>query len=506
VFAYRTVPFHAVAAHARSSSVSLEVPAAGIGSLLLPSLLNLAGSLRQAGVAVSSSEVIDATQALQAVDIVDRGHLRAALAATLIKRAEDRAAFETFFEIHFAVRQSHRRRPPRTADPTPSGLNGREVVTSLDRAAGQVDSDDPSTELLEALLDALRNGDLDRLRELADMAVLRFGGMESQGNASERYFLYRVLRALELSQLMARALNTERQEAGPDGFDEHRFRAELAARVEAFKRLLAEQVRSHLADLRGTDAAASSMSHLATEEADFLGASPRQLALMREAIRPLARALATRMAKRRRRRDRGRLDIRRTVRRSLSSGGVPLDPVFRRPRVARPDLFLLCDVSGSVAEFASFTLTLLQAMTTEFTRMRCFAFVDGVDEVTDHLKDVASFLEVRHVLYRANVVRGDGHSDYGSVLDQFWEHHGDSIDSRTTVIITGDARSNHRPPQVEALRRLHARARRVYLLNPEPASDWNTTDSIASVYQPDLDGAFEVRNLRQLAEAVLRIT
>ncbi len=174
--------------------------------------------------------------------------------------------------------------------------------------------------------------------------------------------------------------------------------------------------------------------------------APWYLAAMRETIRPLARTLATRMARRRRRRDRGRLDVRRTVRRSLSSGGVPIDPVFRRPKVARPDLYVLCDVSGSVAEFASFTLTLLQAMASEFPRMRTFAFVDGVDEVTAHLKDVASFLEVRHVLYRADVVRADGHSDYGAVLDQFWEHHSSSIDPRSTVIITGDARSNHRPP------------------------------------------------------------
>jgi hypothetical protein len=227
---------------------------------------------------------------------------------------------------------------------------------------------------------------------------------------------------------------------------------------------------------------------------------------MREAIRPLARALATKMARRRRRRDRGRLDVRRTVRRSLSSGGVLLDPAFRHPKVARPDLYLLCDVSGSVAEFASFTLTLLQAMASEFSRMRSFAFVDGIDEVTDHLKDVASFLEVRHVLYRANVVRDDGHSDYGAVLERFWDRHGSAIDSRSTVIITGDGRSNYREPQADVLRELHARARRVYLLNPEPEGDWDTTDSIVAAYRPMLDGVFEVRNLRQLGDAIYRIT
>ena len=246
---------------------------------------------------------------------------------------------------------------------------------------------------------------------------------------------------------------------------------------------------------------------LGTEDVDFLGASPRQLAAMREAIRPLARALATKMARRRRRRDRGRLDVRRTVRRSLSSGGVLLDPAFRRPKVARPDLYLLCDVSGSVAEFASFTLTLLQAMTSEFSRMRSFAFVDGIDEVTDHLKDVASFLEVRHVLYRANVVRDDGHSDYGAVLRALlgpaW------VGDRLAV----DDHHHRRCPlelpasrSAEVLRELHARARRVYLLNPEPEADWDTTDSIVSAYRPMLDGVFEVRNLRQLGEAIYRIT
>ena len=289
-------------------------------------------------------------------------------------------------------------------------------------------------------------------------------------------------------------------------FDEHRARAELQARVDQFKRLLAEEVRRHMAELKGADEVARASSHLALEETDFLGASPRQLQAMREEIRLLARSLASRMQRRKRRRHRGRLDVRRTVRRSLSSGGVPLDPVFRRPRVTRPDVFLLCDVSGSVAEFASFTLTLLQAMASELSRLRSFAFVDGIDEVTGHLKDVASFLEVRHVLYRADVVRDDGHSDYGLVLERFWERHGAALDARSTVIITGDARSNGRPPRVEALRDIASRARRVYLLDPEPVSEWDTLDSIVSVYRPHLSGVYEVRNLRQLGAAVLRIT
>ena len=501
---YRTVQ--------RMSSQRLSPPAgrqAPAGTPLLPPLLRLTHSLREAGIPVSASEVIDAAVALEHIEVVDRGHVRGALSATLVKRAEDRSAFDTLFELHFAVRRG--RRGHADAGDQPAGEEApasgpRSAPASTGATRPPPAAADPSTELLEALLEALRRGDGERLRQLADMAVARYGGIGSQADATERYFLYRVMRALELSRLMAEALKAARLE-DPDGaLDERRFRLELAERIEAFKRLLAEQVRAHMADLRGAADAAQAISHLAIEETDFLGASPRQLALMREEIRPLARALATRMARRRRRRSQGRLDIRRTVRRSLGSGGVPIDPVFRRPRVARPDLYLLCDVSGSVAEFASFTLTLLQAMTGEFPRMRSFAFVDGVAEVSDHLKDVASFLEVRHVLYRADVVAGDGHSDYGAVLDRFATRYGTALDSRSTLIITGDARSNMRPPRAEVLRALHARVRRVYLLNPEPTAEWDTADSIVSVYAPYLDGVFEVRNLEQLAAAVLRIS
>jgi uncharacterized protein with von Willebrand factor type A (vWA) domain len=476
---------------------SAPLPAPSGAPLLLDRLLVLTRRLREAGVPVSSSEVIDATHALDAVDALDRSAVRGAIATTLIKRAEDLAAFEVLFELAFPIRRS----PPGGA--ATAGDEGRprpQITTSLDRLSTD-GSGEGAADLLELIMEAIRRGDPEALRALAEMAVDRYGGMAGQPDASERYFTYRVLRALELSRLMGEMLRAGSLDGAPPV-----DRAELAARIDAFKRLIASEVRNQLAERRGEEETGRAVDLLGTEDLDFLGASPRQLAAMREAIRPLARALATKMARRRRRRDRGRLDVRRTVRRSLSSGGVLLDPAFKRPKVARPDLYLLCDVSGSVAEFASFTLTLLQAMTGEFSRMRSFAFVDGIDEVTGHLKDVASFLEVRHVLYRADVVRGDGHSDYGAVFERFGERYGSAVDARSTIIVTGDARSNYHEPRLEALRQLHARARRVYLLNPEPESDWDTTDSIVATYRPALDGVYEVRNLRQLTDAIYRIT
>ena len=477
------------------------------GAVLLQPLLALVANLRDAGLGVSASEVIDATQALRTIEIEERERLRAALATTLVKNADDLPAFDLLFDLRFPVRSGDARAAGDATGSGPAtGPPGRQISTSLDRPGDGERDQEGASDLLDQIMEAIRRGDPDALRALAEMAIGRYGGMDSQPEATERYFMYRILRSLELSKLMSQMLAAARAEASNAGLDERALRGELAERIEAFKQLLASQLRDRLAASRGIDETIRSLDLVATDEIDFLGASPRQLAAMREAIRPLARVLATKMARRRRRRDRGRLDVRRTIRHSLSSGGVPLDPVYRRPKIARPDLYLLCDVSGSVAEFASFTLTLLQAISAEFSRMRSFAFVDGIDEVTDHLRDVASFLEVRHVLYRADVIAEDGHSDYGAVFERFWDRYGGGLDSRSTIIITGDARSNHREPEAGTLRRMHERARRVYLLNPESDADWNTTDSIVNVYGSSLDGVFEVRNLRQLGEAILRIT
>jgi uncharacterized protein with von Willebrand factor type A (vWA) domain len=224
---------------------------------------------------------------------------------------------------------------------------------------------------------------------------------------------------------------------------------------------------------------------------------------MRRILRPLVRRLAARLAQRRRRVGHGRLDVRRTVRASLSTGGVPVRPAFRRRHVTRPELVVLCDVSGSMAEFAGFALALLHALSAEFSRLRCFAFVDGVDEVTDLVARAQAPLEPRHLLARAEVVWRDGHSDYGRVLERFAARFGDAVTARTTVIVCGDARTNYRPTGVEVLAELSRRARHLHWLDPEPRADWDTTDSAISVYARHCDTVHEVRSLRQLQAAVV---
>jgi uncharacterized protein with von Willebrand factor type A (vWA) domain len=224
-----------------------------------------------------------------------------------------------------------------------------------------------------------------------------------------------------------------------------------------------------------------------------------EMAQLERALRPLSRKLAVRLARKRRRRRRGPVDLRHTVRRSLSTGGVPLDLRFKPPRPAKPEIFVIADVSGSVASFARFTLHLVHAISSQFSKVRSFVFVDGLDEVTHLFEGVEDPADaVLRINAEADVIAFDGHSDYGRALMVFHDKYARSLTKRSTVLILGDARNNYHQAHAEVLADIHYRAKAVYWLNPEPTNYWNSGDSVVSQYAPYCDRVIECRTLRQL--------
>jgi uncharacterized protein with von Willebrand factor type A (vWA) domain len=165
------------------------------------------------------------------------------------------------------------------------------------------------------------------------------------------------------------------------------------------------------------------------------------MANLRKALYPLTRRLAVRLARKRRHGRKGALDFRRTVRKSLSYGGVPAEPQFRHPKPHKPEIFVVADISGSVAAFARFTLMLVYAISNQFSKVRAFTFIDGIDEVTSFFEGNEDINQAIHrVNTEADVVWVDGHSDYGHAFEVFWQRWGKEIGPKTTVILLGDAR------------------------------------------------------------------
>ena len=266
--------------------------------------------------------------------------------------------------------------------------------------------------------------------------------------------------------------------------------------------MITDEVRRRTAEIRGREQVAKTAVPRQIEQVEFLSAHAEQLAQLRRTVHPLARRLASRLAVRRKHSKRGVLDMRRTLRRSMSTGGVPMRPAFRTRRPGRPELVVLCDVSGSVAGFSHFTLLLVQALREQFSKVRVFAFVERADEVTHLFAPGAELSGVmQRVLREADLVAFDGHSDYGRLLGSFAEFHGDAVTSRSSLLILGDARTNYRDPNLRVLGRLVGQARHAHWLNPEPRRQWGSGDSAALRYA-DVLPMHECRTAAQLAVVV----
>ncbi|MCT9078252.1 vWA domain-containing protein [Streptomyces fulvoviolaceus] len=439
-------------------------------------LTSLVGALRSHGIRIGTGETVDAAQAVQALGLADRELLREGLAATLLHGTSQRPVFDPVFDLYF-----------------PRGVGAPDGEPA--------DRDD----LRERLAAALAANDEALMARLAVEAVDGFGGYGSSP-ASDGWSSHQTLDRLRPQTLLARIRDTIRAQGGSSGFTDRLLEDEIRRRIEAFRALVAAEARRRVAERRGTDEIARRAVAPTPDRVDFLFAGKAQLAELRRTVQPLARKLATRLAARRRRATRGSIDLRRTVRGSLSTGGVPMRPVLRRRRPARPELVLLCDVSGSVSGFSDFTMLLVQALHDQFSKVRVFAFVNRIDEVTGLLVHGTADPEGLGARIRAEATLTGWHgsSDYGVALGEFAERYGEAIGPRSTVFVLGDARTNMSDPNLAAVRQITERARRVYWLNPEGRSQWGTGDSAAPAYA-ELVEMHECRTARQLSALVGRL-
>ena len=463
---------------------------------MLPVITGFIDELRDSGVPVSMVEAIDAMRAVEAIDIGSRVALRETLRATLVKNMRHERAFDTAFDIYFATVPV----PREGTDLGPETSSQAQTPEGQGQGPGSGGMDEQS--LFEALLNALAGMDNEALRHGVRDAVDQLAGMEPGRPVGGTYYLYRTFRRLDLARLEEELLEALRGEDELSEFDERLLREEVEALIEQLREEIQEEIRRRLVADRGRDAVAKTLRRPLIEDVDLMHATTNDLAEMEAAIGPLTRKLAARLARRRKKRT-GRLDFRRTVRKSLATGGVPADPQFRYPRPHRPEVWLLCDISGSMATFSRFTLQFTHAMSTHFSKLRSFAFVDTIDEVTDFFGPGIDFgSAVTRITTEAEVVWLDGHSDYGNSMETFYKRYGSQLTPRTTVIVTGDARNNYRPARDAVLADVARASRALVWLNPEPKAYWDTGDSAMSHYARHCTSVHEVRTLRQLEDFV----
>jgi len=456
-------------------------------------LVGFVEALRAQGISVGPSETVDAGAVLSVLDLGDRQAVREGLACAVLRRADHRQTYDALFDLWW-----------------PAAIGARTMLAedSADVADGPraEDLETMRSMLLELLTDNPDIGDMDERLVAMIAAIVEAHGRYTSSRGPS-YSSYQALKAIGLDQLEGRLLAGLLAPHGddPSPAQEQIAKALAAQKVTQLRTMVEGETKRRTAEQLGREHVQMYGIPQLAENVEFLRASGEQLRQMRRVVAPLARSLATRLAARRRRSRAGSIDLRKTLRKSMSTGGVPIDVVLSKPRPARPELVVLCDVSGSVAGFSHFTLLLVHALRQQFSRVRVFAFVDTTDEVT-HLfgPDADLAVAIQRITREAGVYTRDGHSDYGNAFVSFTENFPGVLSPRSSLLILGDGRTNYRNPAVDTLTHLVSASRHAHWLNPEPRHLWGSGDSAVPRYE-DVITMHECRSARQLATVIDRL-
>jgi uncharacterized protein with von Willebrand factor type A (vWA) domain len=449
------------------------LPAApDVGSLppgLAPRIAAFCEELRGEGVAVGTAELLDAFEALGVVPWTEPADFREALAATIAKSQEDRRVFELLFD-RFFFRAAE-------AEALEQGIREERRYEGGDRLDLE--------QLREAIRAAIAEGSDGEMRDAARLAIAAFG-RQGEGSGVVGVDVQRIRRTL--------GLQAGNRDADGDGIELDR------EQIQAFERHLRRELERAL--IERTEKMPPSRPLAELDRA--LPTSPTQdLAAVHRAVAQLKRRLATLGHEQRGRKRAAAVDMRRTMRASLETGGVPLRLKYRPKRPRRPEIYVLCDVSTSVTSASVFFLSVLHALHDSFRKLRSFVFIERISEVTEVFERERDFRAIsQKISQEGGVADVSGYTDYGRVWLEFYDEISEDLDPRSTVIVLGDARTNGREPHAEIFARISERAGRTFWLNPEPRLYWNYGDSVMSAYERHCDAAFECWTTKHLENFV----
>jgi uncharacterized protein with von Willebrand factor type A (vWA) domain len=442
-------------------------------------LLEFGDELRDENVAIGTSELLDAFDALQEIHWTDPADFKEALAATLAKSVDDRHVFDLVFDRFFF----------RAAELA--------AVREGVQEGGGMDMDGANAEMdLETLrrqiAEAVAQGDEGQMRDLARMAIAAYG-RQGEGSGVIGVDVQRIRRAI--------GLKAEPQPDMPE--DDPRRDGLPREDIRRFEQMLRRELERRQIERTETLPPSRPLNELDRA----LPSGPMQdLAAVHRVVALLRRRLKTQGDENRGRKRHAHVDFRATMRASLQTGGVPIDIRYRPVRPKRPEIFVLCDVSTSVSSASVFFLSVLHALHDSFRKMRSFVFIERISEVTEIFEKERDFAAVNEAIGKdAGVADISGYTDYGRVWREFSQQVEDELHPRATVIVLGDARTNGRDPGAELFGQIAAKAGRTYWLNPEPELYWNYGDSVISKYAEYCE-AYECWTTQHLENFVKALT
>jgi uncharacterized protein with von Willebrand factor type A (vWA) domain len=448
-------------------------------------ILEFAGLLRKAGIKISHSEVADCLKALVLTGL-DKSLFYNVLAATLIKDNWDYPIFDKIFHYYF---DSGFFGHQIISD---NGCSGNDLMPGIThhRSTGFGVGQGLATQAIDDFVQIIKIGNPDQMLELVKKGVQSLGRISEEDLCEPREAIRQVKVWLEWNMA---AYNLERQAESVDEslwliWQERLAQLESMLYCELEKALISEIGQAALDTilLRGN-----------LNQLDFYRLSAPQVAEIKKKISKLAHKLASRLSFRQKRANRGTVNLPKTIRKSISTGGIPIKLAFRDRYPIRPEIVVLCDLSGSVKVFSEFMLQLMYSIQNRFVHVRSFVFVDTPDEVTQYMKDNEIEEGIKGIYNNARFFK-TAFSDYGQMFLEFCDKYFDVLNKKVTLLIVGDARNNYYKNHIDYMEKICGEVKKTIWLNPEPIENWGTEDSVIQVYGKLCSQVFECRNLAQL--------
>ena len=486
-------------------------------------LSNFIRALRNAEVRVSTAETLDAFNTMELVGYRDRAFLKDALSMVLPKTADEKESFSQCFDSFLSFKKFDTD-PPNDADEASEGTNdsgegsedndgdaeeggqgaegrgagagggGRKskrkgaVNDDEDEDLGEGEMSAPTSNLGKLLIAGARTDLAMAMASAAEAVNLK----EIQVFTQKGLYTRRIMEAMGLND-MAREISGLRQSRStPD----RRLGQELKKRRE----WLREQVRDYVEQqfLLHADSTGRRLREDLLRRVKLSNVEQRNFRLIQEVVFRMAKKLAALHSRRKKVFKRGALNVPRTLRHNMAYDGAIFDLHWKSVKIDRPKVFAICDVSGSVANYARFMLMFLYSLEEVMPKVRSFAFSSDLAEVTELFERN----KIEDAIAKALRDYGGGSTDYGQAFVDFKKNCLDDVDNRTTIIILGDARNNYGDPRTDILKEMYDRCKRLIWLNPESRNSWTVGDAEMRRYSAYCHQVEECNSLMHLERIV----
>ena len=409
-------------------------------------LLRFIHLLRQAGLRISSSEALDAEEAMTLIDLSKKESVRAALKGTLVKKAAEVPLFDRIFDLYFVPPQMQQERLEVWQQ------KKEERARQMEQAASELDF-------------------LGKKLSVTDQEMTVYANMPQQERESLQDYMQKTAEGKNVEEKFRPLLETVVKGSLSYWRKQLKEEVDLTPPPDTGD----EDMDSILAEAEGTGS--HGRKNLTLLQEDMQNIADKDLPRARFMVGRLAKQLIHSISRRYRRSRRHRsLDLRRTIRDNLQYGGTPFHLKYKSRRQQKPRLLLLCDVSGSMARYSSFVLQFIYSINTVVSHIDSFVFADRLEVITPYFKQSHDFDATMLEVVNHSSQWGGGTS-VSVALEELQGKYEEVLTGSTIVIIVSDTKTTNLEKAVTEVTALKRRVKDVIWLNTLPVGETENSKS-----------------------------